>query len=69
MSNASQKAADKIHADLEAWRNSARLHAAASANTTEVQTAFTALAEALTVAMRKAEACMSERDAKIARQG
>lgn len=65
MSAASEKAADRMHADLEAMFNSARMHCGLAKTTAEFE-AWRVAYHSIEAAMRDVSKCMSERDRKLA---
>lgn len=68
MSTASQKAADRIHADISAMHDDARRYAGLAATPAEFKL-WDDLRRKLFEAKATVVPCMSERDARIARKG
>lgn len=67
MSTQSEKAADKIHADLSALRDTARRYAGLANGALEFHP-WHDLAIKIDTALKASTACMSERDRRIAAQ-
>lgn len=67
-STPSEKAADRIHADLSAMYADAERHRA-NAQDSEVETNWGLLSKQLMRALGASHACMSDRDRRIAQNG
>ena len=68
-STPSEKAADRMHADLSAMLADAQRHRRACATGSEPETAWFLVANNIQNAIDKLHYCMSERDARIAQNG